>query len=247
MTVTPMKRPRGFDIFPRRLLVEQGYLAAMVWLGFSLTMLVIPIVVSFFRPIEVSSWVFAQSIVQWYALAICVYVGWHQLELHVAHGRSRSSFLKSAFIFVTGFSALLALFCALTFYPETLLYNLMGWTQNMDGERLYDMPLQSHLVFLNAWLGIALWGAGGLFLGVAWYRSTIIGSLGIPFAFALSMVAGVGMASTDGPLQFLVHQGLVPQEPNLLLALALHLLCIAALFLATWYCGRDVPILKKAA
>ena len=247
MSVIATGRPAGFSIFPRRLLTEQGIFAGMIGAGLSLLMLVIPVVVSFFRPIEVSGWVFSHSIVQWFVLAICCYVGWQVLELHVTHGQSRASFLKSAFVFVVLYSAIVALLCALTFYPEALIYNLAGWPQAVDGERLYDSPLQTHLVFLHGWLTFALWGAGGLMLGIAWYRSSLIGSLSIPFAFALSWVAGVGMASADGPLQFLVHQGLVPAEPDIRLATLLHVLCVAMFFVVTWYCGRDVPIRKKAA
>lgn len=245
MSAATTRLPPGFSVFPRRLLTEQGIFASMIWAGFSLVMLAIPIVVSFFRPIEVSGWVFGQSIAQWYVLTIGCYVGWQVLELHVTHGQSRASFLKSAFVFVVLFSAIVAALCAVTFYPEALIYNLLGWPQAVDGSRLYASPLDLPMVFLHGWLTFALWGAGGLFLGVAWYRSSLIGGLGIAFAFALSWVAGLGMASTDGPLQFLVREGVFPSEPNAWLATVFVSACVAVFFACTWLCGRDVPIRKK--
>ena len=41
---TAQRLPKGFALFPKRLLVEQGLFAGMVWAGFSLVMLIIPIV-----------------------------------------------------------------------------------------------------------------------------------------------------------------------------------------------------------
>lgn len=247
MSQSETRHPKGFDLLPRRLLVEQGIFAAMLWCGFALTMLAIPIVVSFFRPIEVSSWVFGQSIIQWYVLAIGCYVGWTVFELHVAHGQSRAGFIKSAFVFVLLYSAFIAVLYTVTFFPEALLYHLMGWTQGIDDARLYDSPLDVPMVFLNGWLSFALWGAGGLFLGLAWYRSSLLGSLGIGFALLLAGIAGLGMANLDGPLQFIVREGYVPSEPNAGLAFVLHVACVAVLFAASWYCGRDMSIRTKAA
>ncbi|UYO01194.1 MAG: hypothetical protein KIT02_08345 [Devosia sp.] len=246
MTTVTARIPRGFAVFPKRLLAEQGLFTVMIWGAFSVLMLVIPVVVSFFRPIEVSGWVIGLGIVQWYVLAIGCYVGGQYLELHVAHGQSRRSYLKSAFIFVPLFAAMVAALCIVTFFPEALIYHLAGWPQAVDGSHLYDHPLEVHLVFLHYWLIFTLYGAGGLFLGVAWYRGAYIGSLAIPFAVALSLIASVGMANRDGPLQFLVQEGLVPTEPNAWLATALHLLCVAVLFAVTWLCGRNVAIKKKA-
>ncbi len=247
MSAASQRIPAGYAVFPRRLLVEQGLFGTMLWAGFSLLMLIIPVVVSFFRPIEVSGWVFGQAIVQWYVLAIGCYVGWSVFELHVTHGQSRRGFLKSAFVFVVLFSGIVAALCAFTFLPEALIYNLAGWPQAVDEARLYEAPLEVHMVFLHGWLTFALYGAGGLFLAIAWYRSSLIGSLGIPFALLMAAVAGLGMASTEGPLQVLVREGVVPQEPDVLLAIVLHVLCVGALFTATWFCGRDVAIRTKAA
>lgn len=246
-TSTAKKLPRGFDVFPRRLLVEQGLFAGMVWAGFSAFMLVLPIVVSWFRPIEVSGWSFGHAIAQWYVLAIGVYAGWQMFELHVTHGQSRRGYLKSAFIFMAMFSAIAAVLCAITFWPEALIYNAFDWPQAVDSDRLYDSPLQFPLVFLQGWLTFALYGAGGLFLGQAWYRNSTIGGLGILFAAAVSWVAAIGMASDNGPLQFLVHEGIVPREPEVWLAVPIHMACVAVLFAATWFCGRNVAIRKKAA
>jgi hypothetical protein len=247
MTTSHPSLPRGFAVFPRRLLVEQGAFAAMVWAGFSAFMLVLPVVVSFFRPIEVSGWSFSQSIVQWYTLAIGCYVGWQMFELHVTHGQSRRGFLKSAFIFVVIYSAIVAALCALTYLPEALIYNIAGWPQTVDDERLYQSALQLPIIFLQGWLVFGLYCAGGLFLGMAWYRSSLLGGLAIPFAVAVSWVAAVGMASDNGPLQFLVQEGVVPDTPQLWLAVLLHAVCVAIFFVVTWYFGRNAPIRHKAA
>lgn len=247
MTTSTAKLPRGFALFPRRLLEELGIFTAMVWAGFSVFMLGLPFVVSWFRPIEISGWSFAQPIAQWYTLAMGCHVGWQMFELHVTHGQSRRGFLKSAFIFVVIFSAIVAALCAITFFPEAAIYNAMGWPQAMDIGRLYSSPLQFPQVFVQNWLIFCLYGAGGLFLGVAWYRNSTLGALGIPFSLALAAVAGLGLANTDGPLQFLVREGVVPSEPNAVLAVVLHAVCVAIFFAATWFCGRHMPIRKKAA
>ncbi|MBJ3783207.1 hypothetical protein [Devosia sediminis] len=244
---TAQRLPKGFALFPKRLLVEQGLFAGMVWAGFSLVMLIIPVVVSFFRPIEVSGWGFGLGIAQWYVLAIGCYVGWQMFELHVMHGQSRRGFLKSAFIFTLLFSALVAALCVVTFLPEALIYGTAGWPQVLDDNRLYDGPFDFPMLFLHGWLTFALYGAGGLFFGVAFYRNSALATLCVPAVLAVSWIAGLGMASTDGPLQFLVREGVVPSEPNALLATVLHVLCVAVLFGGAWMFGRDAAIRKKAA
>lgn len=245
MAEASAQKARRFPIFPRRLFNEFVVFGALCWAGFALVMLLIPIGVSFVRPIEFSGWSMVQQVIAWFALFIGFHVGWGGVEQYVTHGQSRRTFLKSVAIFVFAWSAAMAALSAATYFPEALIYNIAGWPQQILGIAPYDNVLHTPLVFLDTWLTLALWTAGGFALGIGWYRGTLAGTVSILLCLLMAGLSGLSSAQDEGPLGFLVRESVLPQEPQLWLALVVHLACTAALLAFSWWAGRDVPIKKK--
>ncbi len=238
---------RYFPLFPRRLFVELTSFTVFCWAAFSLVMLIIPIGVSFVRPIELSGWGLVQQVVNWYVLVIGIHVGWGALEQYVTHGQSRRSFLQSAAVFVVVWPLAIAAMTAVTFFPEALIYRMAGWPQAVREIQLYDSVLNVPMVIIQHWLTLMLWTAGGVALGLGWYRGTLAGSLAILLAMTMGGVGNLSMSRVEGMLGVLVREAYLPQEPQLWLAVLTHVLCTAVLLGFSYVIGRDVPIRQKAA
>lgn len=242
-----VSRHRHFPLFPKRLFIEQAQFGLLCWALFSLVMLVIPIGVSWFRPIDSSGWSIVQQVLNWYVLVIGVHLGWSGFAQYVTHGQSRRTYLQSAGVFILAFALLAAVLSAVTFLPEALIYATAGWPQTVHEGQLYDNVLNVPMVVIQHWLTYVLWMSAGLALGIGWYRGTLTGSIAILLSLAMGGLGNLSMCRTEGPLGFIVREGFLPQEPQLWLALLVHLGGAAVLFAFSLRVGRDVPIHKKEA
>src|SRR5690606_11033737 len=107
--------------------------------------------------------------------------------------------------------------------------------------------LQLPLVLLQSWLTVALWTAGGFFIGAAWYRSEAIGGLAIAVAIVFAGIAGISVSGDWGPFgavyEYLFGEDTIGGPVGVLI----HLALIAALIAMTWPVVRDISIRNKEA
>ncbi|MPZ24308.1 MAG: hypothetical protein GEU28_12395 [Dehalococcoidia bacterium] len=199
------------------------------------------------RGIEVSGWDQAAEAVRWYALFIGVHVGWSVLPLHVTHGQTRREFMAQVAMFVATFAAALGLMVAITFVAEAGLYNLAGWPQEVEDHQLYRSALEFHLVFLQSWLLVALWCAGGLFIAATWYRSDGLGGLALGLGIVVSGISGISFSTDWGPFGSVYEHLTGDQSVSYPVGVALHLGLIALMLGLTWLAVRSVPIRNKGA
>ena len=241
------RRETTLPRFPKRLLEEHIGLALLVWAGYATFVLLLILGVAAVREIEISGWDQAAEAVRWYALFIGVHIGWSVLPLHVTHGQTRREFLAQAAMFVPIFAAVVSLLVTVTFAGETALYRLAGWSQDVDARQLFGSARELHLIFLQSWLVTAMWTAGGVFLGVAWYRSDGLGSLAIGLSVLLAGISGITVGSDWGPFGSVYEWFTGDQEVSRSVAVGNHLALLALLLGLTWLAVRDVPIRNKAA
>src|SRR5690606_17355600 len=178
---------------------DQVGFALLVWGGYAAFVVVLTLTVSYFRAIEVSGWDLAKGAVPWYVLFIGIYLGWSELPLNITHGRTRADFMRQVVVFVGIYAAAIAAMVTVTFVAEAGLYRVAGWPQEVAEGQFFDSALQLPLVLLQSWLTVALWTAGGFFIGAAWYRSEAIGGLAIAVAIVFAGIAGISVSGDWGP------------------------------------------------
>ncbi|SMQ72851.1 hypothetical protein SAMN06295905_2140 [Devosia lucknowensis] len=233
---------RRFPHLPLRMIGDYAIFAAMVAGGAVASIMLITVVVSFFRPIEASGWDIAQQLGNWFALGIAAHVGAREFWLYVTHGQTRRNFFGEASIFVAIFALVLAVFYSVGFWVEAPLYGVTGWPQLAHQPTLYTDVLALPMVLLESWLTYFLWGAAGLAIGAAFYRSLLWGSVMCGLCLFVAQLASLGLGQDAGPVGSLVRTGVVPAEPNLALAIAVHVVGGAVLLCGAWIAMKDAPI-----
>lgn len=248
MTVAPNPhlRSRRFPHVPRRMIFDYSAFAAIVVGPALVAVMVLTLVVSFWRPIEASGWDLSQQLANWFVLGTMAHVGTREFWLYVTHGQTRRNFFGEVSIFLVVFALVIALFYAVGFWIEAPFYRLMNWPQAAHEPTLYTDVLASHMVVLESWLTYLLWGAAGLFIGVAFYRNGLLGALAIGSGLVAAQAATLALGQDAGPVGALIRGGALPSEPDLVVAALSHIACAAALMGLAWLVMRDAPIHSRA-
>jgi hypothetical protein len=229
----------------RRLLGAYGIFSVMAAAGTLAIIMIIPIGVSYFRPIEASGWDLAQQLINWFALGIAAHIGFREFWLYVTHGGTRRDFFAIATVFAVAFTLLLSILYALGFWIEAPLYALMGWPQAVHEPLIFREVLDSPAVVLETWPSFLLWAAAGVAIGACFYRSGYLGAVAIGVGLFAAQITSLAMGRDAGPVGALIRMDILPREPNIAAGLFAHALCIAALLALAWFAMRDAPIHNK--
>lgn len=232
-----------------RLLEAQVGTALVVWCGFVVFVGAVTLAIAYWTDISTSVW--QQAGIQaagWYALAIGIHLGYEVMPLHITHGQTRREFGVQAGKFMLAFSAALAALNTAGFIVEAGLYGVAGWPRGLEDRHLYDSPWQLHLIFAESWLRLALWNAGGIFLGAAFYRDDKLGALAIIAAILIAGVAGTVFGSDWGPPpSWLFARFIAAAEAHPVIGVPLYLACITLVLTLTWLIVRDIPIRNRTS
>jgi hypothetical protein len=242
----PRLRSRRFPHLPKRMIVDYSVFAAIVVGPALVGVMALTLIVSFFRPIEASGWDLSQQLANWFVFGTLVHVGTREFWLYVTHGQTRRNFFGEVSIFLVAFACVMAIFYAAGFWIEAPYYWVMGWPQTAHQPTLFTDVLVTHLVVLESWLTYLLWGAAGLFIGVAFYRNGLVGALAIGASLLAAQTATLAMGHDAGPVGALIRGGALPSEPNVVAAVLAHIACAAALMGLAWLVMRDAPIHSRA-
>lgn len=247
MTSATASARRSFPLVPRRLLRDHLEFALLVWAGFVVFVLAVILTVAYFRDIEVSGWDRAIEVVRWFGLGIGAYVGYSVLPLHVTHGQTRREFAQQAVVFGLIFTLVLAALVTVGFVLEMVLYQLADWPQEVAEGQLFSSANELHLIFLQSWLLMALWFAGGMLIGAGWYRGAWFGSLAIIVAMLAAAVSGLSLSNNVGlfgaPLEWLTGSEVLSAP----LGVAVHVVTVIVVLAIGWLFVRDIPIQNKSA
>jgi hypothetical protein len=182
---------------------------------------------------------------RWFALFIGVYLANTILPLHITHGQTRREFSIQAVVFIVLFAAALAVLITLGFLLEAGLYRLAEWPHDLSENHIFTSVRQIPLIFIEYWLVLALWTAGGAFIAAGFYRSESLGALTIPLAMVPAAIAEIAYGSSWGPLTFVLERVADSSGKSLALALPLGAASIALMLAMTWPIVRDIPIRPK--
>lgn len=243
--MTTLHDTRREPVFPRRLFGEQALFALMVWAGFTVFALLLPVGVSLVRSIEVSGWNILAQPARWFGFVVGLYVGYSLFPLHVTHGGTRKGFMVQSLVFTLAYGALLGALVTLTFVFEAGLYGLMDWPQALHAPQLYTSPLDIGLVMLQWLMIMTLWVAGGIFLGAAWYRNGALGAVGIVVGLFIAGLSAMATGGDTGPHLWAYQQLFGETRPGRGEAVAIHAASIAVFFALTWLAFKDAPIHNK--
>lgn len=249
MTSISMARaPRSLRAPLVRLLSDHIALTFLVWVGYLVVVLVGTAVASNWTDITQSTWQEAASQVpRWFALFIGIRVGHDLLPLHVAYGQTRREFSAMGAVFILVFATAAALMVTAGFVFEAGLYEVTGWPQSIEERHLYSSAWELHLIFTEAWLPLALWTAGGAFIGVAFYRESGLGGLAIGVCIVIAGVAGIILDGDWGPFGGVYERLTGDNEVHPAIGIPAYLGCIALVAGMAWLTVRDIPLRNKAA
>jgi hypothetical protein len=246
MTMTTFGIGRAEPAFPKRLFLEQAMFATAVWAGFMVFVLLLTIVVSLVREIDVSGWNLAGQPARWFGFVIGIYVGYTLFPLYVTHGGTRRGHAIRSALFTLAYGGLMGLLLTLGFPIEAALYAAMGWPQALHETQLFAGPLDLPMILVQWVLIMTLWVAGGLFIGAAWYRNPAYGAFAIVLGIFFAGISGMAIGGNTGPHLWVYQQLLGGEKPGTAMAVILHLASIAMLLGLTWATFKDAPIHNKS-
>ncbi|HEX2148838.1 MAG TPA: hypothetical protein VHI31_01495 [Actinomycetota bacterium] len=222
----------------------------VLWIPFVVFVATLVGLVAFFGEIRTSGWEKAAQLPRWYAGAIGVYMTALYLPVYIAHGRTRTEFLKQAPLAMLVTTTVLSLLMTIGFALEYVAYRIAGWPQTLSSTHLFESPTEFGLVFVEFWLAFAVWIVAGTFLGAGFYRNPGLGFLLLPVALLAvtlieSSLGGNATVSALPPLLTLFD--FIPQSGTVGRALATAAACTAIGWAITWLVARDLPLKAKAA
>jgi hypothetical protein len=220
-----------------------------LWVPFVLIVGLVIGAAAYFGEISISGWETASQIPRWYAGAIGIYMTALYLPVYIAHGRTRTEFLRQAPAAIAVVTTILAGFMTAGYAIEYAAYRAAGWPQTLTSTHLFESPTEFGLVFVEFWLAFAAWMVAGTFLGASFYRNPVLGFPMIPVALLMvALVEGSlgGNASVSAlPLQQVLPA--IPQSGSVGRAIAVGAGCSAIGWVITWLVARDLPLKTKAA
>lgn len=230
----------------RRLLEVQLVFTLMVWGLFVLVALGIILALARWDEVTSSIWQNASTgAARWYALVIGAYVGYTVLPLHITHGQTRREFSRQLTGFIALFAATASLLIVVGYPLEAALYSIGGWGREMEPNHLYSSPWQLHLIFIETWLILTLWAAGGAMMGTAFYRSQEVGGLAIFLAIVLAGVTGIVFGGDWGPFGWAYEQIFGENRVHDAIGVVIYFASIAVVLAVTKAIVSDVPVRSK--
>jgi hypothetical protein len=217
----------------------------LLWVAFFALIMVVTGAIAIFGEIRNSVWEQATQLPRWFAFGTGIWLTGVYLRVYVAHGQTRSDFMRRASVFVVAFAAVLAGLTTLGFLLELALYRMAGWSQTFSREYLFDSAGQIGPILLTFLLVYLVWTVMGALLAAAfrrlyWYGLLVAG----PLAIVLVITTEAAVGSRYFPLLALVDVEVASSVP---LALAVGTGGAAICLAATWALVREMPLCGETA
>ncbi len=243
-----MTSPQPISITRHRIKMD-GAGIAFLWVPFVVIVGLVVGIVAWFGEISISGWETASQIPRWYAGAIGIHMTALYLPVYLAHGRTRTEFLRQAPPAIAIVTTILAALMTAGFAIEYVVYRLADWPQTLSSSHLFESPTEFGLVFVEFWLAYAAWMVAGTFLGASFYRNPALGFLMIPVALVMvALVEGsLGGNATISALPLVEVLPAVPQSGTVGRAIAVGGGCSVVGWVITWLVARDLPVKTQAA
>jgi hypothetical protein len=221
----------------------------LIWLGFVAVVAVITAVVEHYNGIDNSAWESATRAIPWFTLFMGVHIGGTLLPVNIALGKTRRDFSIETVLFLVTYSFFTAILATLGWLLERVFFAIMDWPQALNEEHLFGDAHDYPRIFIESWLILLAWTAGGVFIAAAYYRYDNNGLIAIAPCLVLSGVlqASIGAGSTWGPVTPLVDRIFGTSTPSVIVAVLTGLVCFGAILAMAWSVIRDMPMRSKSA
>lgn len=229
--------------FPRLIIGDHVALAALLWLGFMVTVIGVAVGTAYFNEVTESVLGYASTFVPWYVAFMSGYIVYQYVPLSIAHGRIRRDCAVEAVVFMVVFAAAVALLMVASYLVEYVVYELADWPRDLAGTHLFSSHTDVLAIFWEYWLTFLVWASAGGFAGAAFYRYDAGGWLALIPAGALVSLAGMRSGPT---FMGFIFRWLPSLETTSIAVFTVVAIAGFAIGLAiTWPILRDVPIHKR--
>lgn len=174
------------------------------------------------------------------------------LPMFIAQGQTRGRFVLANTLSLAALAVLLAIFIAVGYLVEGLIVGQPDWSQMLTGDHLFTSPAQVHLVILQYFAHIMLYGIVGLLVGYGFYRAggwwgtaLLLVTAVLPLVIGYFLInQDIGFLREEVADNLYVWLGLSSAAfGGIALALLFEALLVAVLYLLM----RRVPIRPKGA
>ncbi len=227
----------------RILLTAHVSFGMMVWLGLAAVSALVTAGIAIFGTVEYSIWytVCTQAL-RWFLLGIGFDAMNTYLRMHVAHGRTRRDFLRQLWPYVVVLSTVAGLLATVGYLVESVAYAAAGWPQGLPAGLLFAEATSVGTIFWSYTVIFLLWTVGGVLLGAAFTRATVVGVVSIPLALLVIVPGGLLLRGNELPfVTGLSHQLELPVVTLVGMAAVAVLLASGAI----WLISRDMPMRPK--
>jgi hypothetical protein len=233
----------------RHRLGDDTVAVALLWTGYFVFVTLVTVVVSAFRPIEISGWEVASQLPRWFVGGIGVYLTAVYLPLYIAHGYTRREFMAQVPAATVVTVALAALLMTVGYGLERIVYAVAEWPQVLQQSHLYTSADQYGLILLEFGLLFAVWATAGALGGAGFYRGPGPGLAVAPVA--LLMIGFAEAVLNPGFFEVVTAVaagfGLQPEGVSPAAAIGVSAAAVLAGAALTWMLVRDQPIRSQRA
>lgn len=239
--------PQRFWSFPRFVFRELTQLLMTAWLGFTIAIIGIALSIHQWGTLDQSIWEKATQAGHWFIFVMGIQIGMVYLPMNITHGKTRRDTAIETGLFIGAFSAITAVLLTAGWVIERVLFRILDVEQRLTENHLFDAATDYPLIFLESWVSLALWAAGGLFIAAAYYRYEGAGLLAIIPALIVASMAGIFLDSTWGPAGRIADSAIGLRNPPILVSLLACVAGVGILLGMAWLIIRDLPIRKLSA
>lgn len=214
-------------------------LLVLTWLGLLVLALGVTFAIALFSNVSSSIWDFAPQLLRWLAIFYGVHFTRELLPLYVTYGQTRRDFMVQISLFFLGGMTVLAGLMTFGYVLEGLLYQFMGWSQVIMGDKLYAQPNDYLLIALSYWVHLVGYTVIGAFVGAGYYRSDAWGMVTLPFAMLFVVLVTFSIGGNDFPI---IGNRIPVLEGTPVVSGLLGLFTVLTGLGVTWWMVRDIPI-----
>lgn len=221
---------------------DQLWLLALIAGGTFVFAMITVFVVSIFTDIHISAWSIVGSIAPWYVAVMSGWIVYIQLPYFVANGRTRKAGFREWLNTGIAMAPVGAILMAIGFALELGIYNLAGFSTDVDESYGVNGAGDLGQVAYQFLLSFVVWFALGGFVGAFLYRNSDWGWLGIPIAISIASVTG-SWNHTGGGF-FAITRRIIPgiNYESVWLDLGLSGVAIAVGVWLAWILIHDLPL-----
>ncbi len=233
--------------FPTYIFRELTEFMLVCWVPFMIVAMGIIYAIDRWGELRESIWEDVVQVPQWFVLFMGVQVAMVYLPMNITHGKTRRDTTIEAGLFVVAYSALAALLVTIGWVIERAMFSLLDVEQILTDPHIFSSATDYPLIFLESWINLALWTAGGLFIAASYYRYDSSGLIAIVPSLLIASFVALFLGSSWGPASRVLDNLFDVENPPVLLSAAVGVACVALMLILAWKVIQEMPIRKYSS